>query len=200
MPRNIEMQNFAAPVLDDEEAVQQFEGDGRHGEEIEGHNHFLMILQKCPPLFPRIAPPPDAPQIASDAAFGDDEAEPLKLSMNLGRTPIRIFFRQAADQRSNFFGDLGPATTGPGAPTPVKAKAGAMPADDGLRLYDDQNVGPAGPEATQSRPEKPVEPVQFGPRPFAFEDGELLSQRQDFDRGVAPAAQENAECGNEGED
>src|SRR5438270_4535912 len=120
--------------------------------------------------------------------------------MDLGRSPIGILFPQAANQPSNLFGNLGPTATRPGAPTPVKAKAGAMPAYEGRGLHDDQNVGPAGPAATESGPENSVQPVQLGPRTFTLEHGELLSQCQNLESGIAPTAQENAERGDEDED
>src|SRR5262249_50098432 len=38
MPRNVEVENPAALVLDDEETVQHSESRGRHGEQVEGHD------------------------------------------------------------------------------------------------------------------------------------------------------------------
>ena len=40
------MQDLAAPVLDDKEAVQQLERQRRYGEEIEGDDDFPVILEK----------------------------------------------------------------------------------------------------------------------------------------------------------
>jgi hypothetical protein len=36
-------------VIDDEEAVEQTEGQGRHGEEIQRDDGFAMVLQECQP-------------------------------------------------------------------------------------------------------------------------------------------------------
>jgi hypothetical protein len=44
MWRHVEMQNLAAFVLDDKEAVQQSECHGRHRKEIECCDHLTMIL------------------------------------------------------------------------------------------------------------------------------------------------------------
>jgi hypothetical protein len=82
-------------VLDDEEATPQLKPNRREREEIEGDNRFPVIVQKRQPPFPRITPPSDAPQMAGDAAFGNDEAELLQLPMDLVRAPIRIFIGQA---------------------------------------------------------------------------------------------------------
>ena len=87
-----------------------------------------------------------------------------------------------------------------GTPTPVETKAGAMPADDGLGLDDDEDIGPAGPAAVQRRPEKAVQGVQFGPRPFPFQYGDLLSEGKDFEGCVSPTAEEDADDREDGED
>src|SRR5215472_1076004 len=106
------------------------------------NNAIVDAKTKPQPLFPRIAPTSDAPHIAGGRAFGNDKAEFLQLTMDLGCAPIRILTSQAPDQDANLFGDLRPASTGPGAPTPVEAKSGAMPSDDGFGLDDDENFGP----------------------------------------------------------
>jgi hypothetical protein len=84
VPRDIEVQDLTTGVLDHEEAVQQLKLDRRNREEVEGDNCFSMILQKCQPTFPRITPPSNTPQIAGDAAFGNDKTEFLQLTMILG--------------------------------------------------------------------------------------------------------------------
>jgi hypothetical protein len=70
-----------------------------------------------------------------------------------------------------------------------------MPADDGLRLHDDEHVGPTEPEAAKGGPEESAQPVQYGPRPFAFEHGDLLSQGEDLESNIAPSAKEHSEGG-----
>jgi hypothetical protein len=47
---------------------------------------------------------------------------------------------------------------------------------------------------------RPVQGVQFGPRPFAFEHGDLLSEGKDFEGCVSPTAQEDADDREDGED
>src|SRR5215831_7817300 len=70
--------------------------------------------------------------------------------MDLGRAPIRVLFRQAPDQHANLFVDLGPASAGAGAPAPVEAEPGAMPADDGFGFDNDENFGPPGPATAEA--------------------------------------------------
>jgi hypothetical protein len=73
MRRDIEVQNPAASVLDDEDTVQHTEGRGRHGEEIEGDDGLTVVVKKCKPFLGRINPAVNAPQVARDGPLGDHE-------------------------------------------------------------------------------------------------------------------------------
>jgi hypothetical protein len=68
-----------------------------------------------------------------------------------------------------------------------------VPADDGLRLHDDENVGPAGPKAAQGGPEESVLPVKGWARSFAFEHRDLVSECEDLESRITPTAKENLE-------
>ncbi|HNY39038.1 MAG TPA: hypothetical protein PKJ41_01535 [Bryobacteraceae bacterium] len=74
-----------------------------------------------------------------------------------------------------------------------------MPADDGLRLHDDQDVPPTRPETAQSAPEEPLEGVQRRTRSLALQDRDLLSKGKDFESRVAATSEENADGGEDGE-
>ena len=45
----MKVQDFAAAMLDHEEAIQNAEGQGRQGEEVEGRGDFAMVVQKGEP-------------------------------------------------------------------------------------------------------------------------------------------------------
>ena len=83
------------------------------------------------------------------------------------------------------------------AATPVETETGAMPAGHGLGLHDDEDIGPPGLDTAQGRPEQPVKGVQLWARPFAFEDGNLLSKGEDFNCSVMPTAEEDSHSGQE---
>jgi len=68
-----------------------------------------------------------------------------------------------------------------------------MPADDGLRLDNQEDLGPAGPEAAEGGPEEAVARIQGRPRSLAFEHGDLLAQGEDLQRGIASCTEENTE-------
>ena len=75
-----------------------------------------------------------------------------------------------------------------------------MPADDGLGFHDEQDIAPAWPETAERSPEESIQRVQSRPRPLAFENGDLLSEREDFQGRIAPTAKEDSDGGNEGQD
>ncbi len=194
---HVEMQNPTPPMLDDEEAVEQLEDQRGHGEEVEGNDQLTVILEESLPAPAGINAAPQTAQIPRHGSFGNLEAELLKLSVDLGGSPVQVLLRQASDQNTNLAGDLQSATAWPGSPPPIEPKPGAMPADHGLGLHDDKDVGPPGPHPAEGRPEQPVKAVQLWARPFAFEHGNLLSEGEDLNCSVMLAAEEDADSGQE---
>ena len=89
--------------------------------------------------------------------------------MDFRRPPVGIFLCQAPDQDANFLADSRSAPTLSGPPTPIEAETGAMPADDGVWVYNDERFGPAGPELLQQDPEQSIRRTQAGSRPFPLE-------------------------------
>jgi hypothetical protein len=178
------MQDLAAFMLDDEEAVEKFECHRRHGEKVERDDHFPMILQERQPPLTSVTTATNSPKAPGHGSFGDDEAELLQFTVDFWSYPVRILFCQMPDQTADFIGDLGPTAARAGPPAPVQPKAGAMPADDGLWFHDDEYVGLAAPHAAQGRPEDPVNRVQRRPRSLALEHCDLLSQGEYLQGGV----------------
>jgi len=80
----VEVEDLSTAVLDHEEAVQQFERDSRHCEEVERDDQLTVILQEGKPPFCRVKTTPNAPQVASHGSLGDNEAELQSLTMDLG--------------------------------------------------------------------------------------------------------------------
>jgi len=113
--------------------------------------------------------------------------------MDLGRSPTSVLLGQAPDQLTNLLRDLRSSAARPGAPTPVEAETSAVPADDGGRFDDDEDLGPAGPIATQAGPKNSVQPVSDGPWPFAFQHRDLLPEGQHLQRDITPTVKENSE-------
>jgi hypothetical protein len=105
-------------MLGDEEAVDQLEGQRWHGEEVEGNDRLAVIPEESRPAPKGITAAPNSSQISGRTPFGDDEAEFLQFSVDLGGSPVRVLFRQAPDQNTNLVGDLRSAAAWPGSPPP----------------------------------------------------------------------------------
>jgi hypothetical protein len=84
------MQDLASSMLYEEQAVEQLEGDGRHGEKVEGYDHLPVIPKKRKPSFAWVTTAANASKIPGDSPLGDGEAELQHLAVNLGRAPIGI--------------------------------------------------------------------------------------------------------------
>ncbi|HYA88377.1 MAG TPA: hypothetical protein VEI57_15080, partial [Nitrospirota bacterium] len=85
--RDIEMEDFASTVLDDEETIQNSESEGGHGEEVHGCNNLTMIAKESSPKFACLLTRRQTPDIARDGTFRDVEAEFQKFAMNPGGAP-----------------------------------------------------------------------------------------------------------------
>jgi hypothetical protein len=101
--------------------------------------------------------------------------------------------RQSSDQNANLLGDLRSSAAWPGSPPPIETEAGAVPADHGFGLHQNKDVRPAGPALPECRPEESIPAVQFGPRPFPFQHGYLLSEGEDFEGVIASTAKEDSD-------
>lgn len=120
-----------------------------------------------------------------------------QFAMDLRCSPTGILLGEAADQIPKFIRDLWPAPRPPRSPAPIQPKAGAVPANDSIRLYDEEHAFPARPELAECNPEQSVERTHRRWRPFSFEDGDLLSQRDHFKRRDSARAKEDSNSGEE---
>ena len=87
-----------------------------------------------------------------------------------------------------------PPSSRPGFPPPEQPKASSVPANDGLRLDDDDDAQAARPQTIEPDPEEPVDPGPPEPgRPFALEYGKLVAKGNEFElrRGLVSKAPED---------
>jgi hypothetical protein len=121
-----------------------------------------------------------------------------QLADDTRRAPGRVGAGEAASELAQLLGDersFGSACLTQA--TPVIAKAGALPGDDGARLDEAQVLAPAGPDSCQVGPEHPAGPL---------EDRELMAQGEHFELercsraqgGEDPADEEKREGGHGG--
>jgi len=76
---------------------------------------------------------------------------------------------------------------------PVRAKAPALPPQDGVGSDDHEGLLPPGPDSGQPDPEKAITSAERRPGHRSFVDGELLTQNQILEGQLAVAAKEEGE-------
>jgi hypothetical protein len=76
--------------------------------------------------------------------------------MNARRTPGRVLGNHAENEIAQFPADTLSSHTDsiPRKPSPIYLESGSVPADDGLRLNQDQHTLPSRPEPPQNHPER----------------------------------------------
>ncbi len=143
----------------------------------------------------------DAPSSVPDRGFGDFDAELQELSVNARGTPGRVGVAHLADERPYVLRN--PWSTRPARPTlpsPVEPKPASMPPEDRVGRDDDDRVPPAGPEATEPRPEQPIDgPQSRSAARLSLQDRQLMPQRGVLDLERRPAPQARTTRGEEDE-
>ena len=101
--------------------------------------------------------------------------------MDPRRTPKRVGEAHIPDQLTNFERDLRSAAASARLPSPEQAKPGPVPADDRLRLDDQQGVQNAGCKPIKARENEPVEIAENKPLwRFSSQHIELVAQRHNL--------------------
>ena len=105
-----------------------------------------------------------------------------------GGAPGRVGVAHLADERLHVAWDSWPpGPTRPTLPAPVEPKPKAMPPEDRVGLDDDKRVPPSGPQATEPRPEQPIDWSQpRSPVSPSLQDRQLMTQRDVFDLEAPP--------------
>jgi hypothetical protein len=156
IPGNIEVKDSPPVMCDDEEAIQYAEGQRGHGEEIHRRDGFTVVAEESRPSFRRFGAPRRFAHPVQYGSLGDLETKHLELAMNARCTPRRVLDNHAKDQVAQLPGRRPPATPNPlsGYPFPVEPESCTMPADDCVRLDDEKNATPIGPDSPHHHPER----------------------------------------------
>src|SRR5215469_14179427 len=167
-------------MRDNEEAVQYAEGDCWDCEEVHCRNYFAVVALECCPSFGGFGTSRRFAHPAQDSTFGDVEAEHSEFPMNSRCAPRRILGNDPENEFTDFLArrPSAHADFGPRNPLPVQFEPCTMPANDGIRLHQDQRLSPPGPEATQRNPEKSIAIRESWLRTASSQDRELLTQRE----------------------
>src|SRR5215831_1931598 len=140
MRGGVEMENVAPMMLDDEEAVQHTEAQRGHGEEVEGSDHLMVVLEECQPelnlRFVGLALQPL--QIARHGGFRNLKSDLQQFPVDARHAAGWILGLHAPNQPLNLHADAR-ATRAfrPRSPSPEQAKPSTMPGHHGIWLYDD---------------------------------------------------------------
>src|ERR1700756_4938141 len=179
---DVEMQDTAAIMADDEEAVENTEADRGHGEEVHGRNRFPVIRKKHAPALGWLGVSRRPLHPAGDGSLGGSEAQHEQFTVNARRAPGRVLRHHPEDQLSHFHRQFLPTNRFSGLrdPTPIQSKPSAMPANDRLRVHEHERLLPGTPETTGEYPEDFVNRSHRGSGMLALQHRQLLPESEIF--------------------
>ena len=146
-----------------------------------------MIAQKCHPSLSWLGTPRHSPHPTQHGTFRSVEAQHLQLTVNARRAPSGILRDHAKDQFAQFLTDALSSHAGPMVrePRPIQLETRPMPANDCLRLDEEQRPTPSGPEPSQDPPEEFVRNTKPRLRTPSLQNSKLLPQCQVFQEQIA---------------
>jgi hypothetical protein len=174
MRRDIEMNNAATLMGENEEDVENAEGDCRDREEIDRGKLFAVVFQKgMPCLGWRFGM---ADHVFGDCCLGNVDSELEQFAMNSGGSPEGIVFAHGADEITNILGNPGPSRfAAPAFPGPKESESLAMPGNNGFWFNDDEGRAPLGPKAKEPDPEESVPRSKSWAIGGTLQDDDLVS-------------------------
>ncbi len=99
--------------------------------------------------------------------------------MNPGRTPAWIGSGHSLDKMTDFTTDLR-SSRAFGFEFPEKLKTLSVPADNGIRLDNDERLAPRSPNSGNQNPEEPIHHSNLRPLVRPFHHDQLLAKRKVF--------------------
>ncbi len=175
MARDVEVEEFAAVMPQDDEDEEEAEGDGGDKEEVDGHHVAKVGRQKGPPR--RGGAPRGSAHVLGDRELGDVVPEEGKFGLDPPPAPRGVLAGHAADELAEFGVERRAADpVRPGLPPPVELETLAVPGQDRGGLDDGQAGPPTGPDVGQPDPEDPVPSSEPWSGDGALQDRELMAQ------------------------
>ena len=177
MSGHIAMKKTPPVMRDHEEAIENAEGERRHREEIHRGNDFAMIAQKRRPSFCRLMISRSFPHPTQHRSLRNVDAKHFQFPMNARRTPGRVLGDHAEDELTQFPADTlsSRADSMPRKPRPRQLEPCPVPANNCLRLDQDQHPLPSPPEPPQDHPKQFVMSGNPRLRMLLFQNCELLA-------------------------
>src|ERR1035441_7444332 len=133
---DVAVQDAPPVVADDKEAIQDTEGQSRHGEEVHRSNRFSVVGKERCPSFRRLRTSRSFPHPAQHRPFRYIEAEHLQFAMNPRRSPRPVLGHHTKDQLAQILTHASSARTFPmpREPRPIQLEPCPVPPDNRLRL------------------------------------------------------------------
>src|SRR6266478_5708475 len=123
---------------DYDEGIEQVETDSWNNEQVHGGDVRRVVTQESPP--PLAGRPPPFDHVLGDAGLRDLKPELEQFAVNAWRAPKRIFGAHPPDQRAQLRFDRRSPSQWARLPTPVAAKAGSVPTQEGFGPDDGENL------------------------------------------------------------
>ena len=192
MARHLTLKNAAPVMRDDEKAVEHSEGQRWHGKEIHCGDGFPMIAQKGRPLLGRLRTPRRSLHPAQHGSLRKIEAKHFQFAVDARCAPCGVFRYHAKDQLAQFLADAFSARANPTPrePRPIQLEPCTVPANDCLRLDEDQRALPFRPEPPQDHPEQLVGSRDLRSRTPLLQNDKLLAKSQVLKQQVAARAKD----------
>src|SRR6202142_4013867 len=135
---DVDPDEVSAVEPDDDEGIEHVETDSWNNEQVHGGNVRRVVTQEGPPSLAGRRPPFD--HVLGDAGLRDLKSELEQFAVNAWRTPKRILHAHPPDQRAQLRVDPRSPSQWARLPTPVAAKAGAVPTHECLGPDDCENL------------------------------------------------------------
>jgi hypothetical protein len=159
MRGDAEVDQATSAEREHDEDVEDSEPCGEDGEEVASPRFVQMVAnERSPPLSPTAAG--SRWPVLRDGPRRDAVPELGQLASDQVLAPCRVLTPHAADQTTKIEVDRRAATWSPGAPSPAQPPAGAVPADDGFGLHDDDGVKQTAKTAGEGSQKPAVEALQ----------------------------------------
>jgi hypothetical protein len=164
--------------------VEHAEGSRWHCEEVDGDDVLDVVVEEgSPALRWRLSP---LGFVLGNGGVADADAELGELGLDAELAPGWVRVPHIADQRAQLGIDRGPSAHGSALAAPVVAEAGPVPLHDGGGLDDVDGLVPVRPQLPQAEPKEAVAVFESRSLRLAFEHGELVAEREVFERKIAP--------------
>ncbi len=142
--RDVEINDLASVMEEDDQHEQHFEVDRRNRKEVDRYEIRDVVLQERPPRRGwRLA---RADPILLYRRFRDRDTELSQLANDAGRAPVRVSARDPANQLSDFDADCGPPGRAmPADARPVFTESPPLPCENRGGLHERQDLTPSRP-------------------------------------------------------